>query len=619
MSENQAETKRKVGLTVISVIRMLLLPAVGIWVLQALSPYKQRFDESVYFEGNWYSAIGVRFFWNYLLLLLIYALLYFLPYFKVTSIILGTVIFVFGLAEHYVVLFRNMIIFPWDLDSIGLAANVSSTYDFSVTNEMILAGALYLLMIVLSILGKDPRIPWKIRLAVIVAILAVGAGYLQGFVLNRAKQIESGITFYYTTVNYNIENGVLMNFIYHMKFLVSTPPEGYDRSAVEQELTSYDLTVESLVPNNEKPDVIMIMSEAFSDLEAVSEFSSSVPVMPFWDSLSGQKNCIKKTLLTSAFGGNTANAEFEVLTGMSMQFFSPGTYPYKHYIRREVPSFASLLASNGYNVYSLHPFDLSGWNRQNVMPLLGFPILEGEDVFQNPERYRTYISDMESYDYIIRKYENMKLETPDKPIFEYLMTIQNHGGYASAESLPYRISPVADKNYPQAEQYLSLLRLSDDALARLIAYFEKVDHPTVIILYGDHQPNLCDGFQDYLALEADDSGKKNVTNRYKTQLLVWANYDISGSELAGMQEDIISNNYVTAFLSDIIGIERTPFQAFEIEMHKKIPALNAYYVITSDGTVYNATSKSLQPELKQLLKKYEMIQHYYLYDVKENR
>jgi phosphoglycerol transferase MdoB-like AlkP superfamily enzyme len=619
MSEIKVEDKRKAGLTVLSVIRMLLLPALGVFVLQALSPYRQRFDESVYFDGDWYYLLGNRFFWNYIILVLMYAILYFLPYFKVSSIVMSTIVFVFGLAEHYVILFRNTIIFPWDLDSIGLAANVSGTYDFSITTEMILAAVLYLLMIVLSFLGKDPRMIWQVRLITVILLLGIGTVYMTNFVMNKSKQIDSGITFYFTTVNYNIENGVLLNFFYHMRFLMQPPPEGYNRSAVEQDLASYHSTITSLVPGGEKPDIIMIMSEAFSDLEVISEFSSSEPVMPFWDSLSGQKNCIQKTLMTSAFGGNTANAEFEVLTGMSMQFFSPGTYPYKHYIRNNVPSFASLLASNGYSIYSIHPFNLTGWNRQNVMPLLGFPIFEGEDAFSDPERFRTYISDMEAYDQVIQKYEEMKNADPDQPIFEYLMTIQNHGGYASDDALPYNVSISADKAYPQAEQYLSLLRLSDDALSQLISYFEKVDHPTVIILYGDHQPNLGDGFQDYLNLQVDVSNKQKAVNRYKTQLLVWANYDISSSELTTINEEMISSNYVTTFLSDIIGIERTPFQAFEAEMYKNIPAMNLYYIVAPDGTIYDAGSDTIPSGMKDWIKKFEMFQHYSLYDVKENR
>lgn len=619
MSDNQTEQKRRVDLSALSVLCMLLLPALGTLVLQALCPYQQRFDESVYFSGTWFTAIGIRFFWNYLILFMIYAVLYVLPFFKVTSILLNIAVFLFGIAEHFVVLFRNSIIYPWDLDSMGLAANVSGTYDFKITSEMWIAFFLLLLMIGLSLYAKKPELPVWVRAIAVVLILISGSCYMNFFIMNRSNQIKSGIKFFYTQVNANYENGVLLTFCYHLQFLINTPPEGYDRTTVENELLSYDTSIDSVVPDGVKPDVILIMSEAFSDLNVISEFATNEPAMPFWDSLKGQDNCIQKTLLTSSFGGNTANSEFEFLTGMSLRFFTPGTYPYKHYVRNDVSSIASILGDNGYNVYSAHPFDLTGWNRKEVMPLLGFPVLDGEEAFFGATRYRTYISDQSAYEYLISNYESMKKNDPEKPVFEYLMTIQNHGGYAADVTLPYAIQPVTENDYPQAEQYLSLLRMTDEALAMLISYFEQVDHPTVIILYGDHQPNLLDDFQDYLKKSDDSDDPFAPLKKYETQLLVWANYDISQSELARMEDEMISNNYVSSYLSDIIGVDRTPLQAFEAEMHDAISVMNHNYLVTSDGDLLNLNTDTLPQEVELWLKKYENYQHYGLYDEKPNR
>ncbi len=621
MTEQTPEMKRSRLPVVLSVLRLLLLPCIGIIVLQCLAPYQQRFDESVYFNGHWFTALEERFFYNYLILLLVYAILYFLPFFRVSSIAMSLVVFLFGLAEHYVVLFRNMIIYPWDLDSIGLAANVSGTYDFAPTTEVFLALFLFLIMIGLSFVGKDPKLHWFIRTVAVLVVLVAGSFYFQFFVMNRSNQVKSGIGFYYTLVNYNFENGVLLNFCYHLQFLVHAEPEGYNREAVEVNLSSYSPTNESIVPDQVKPDVIMIMSEAFSDLRSISDFPTSEPVMPFYDSLSDDPNCIKKTLITSAFGGNTANSEFEVLTGMSIRFFSPGTYPYKHYIRNDVTSIASLLGDNGYQISAYHPFDLTGWNRNNVMPHLGFPSFVGEDVFDLPKRYRTYISDYSAFSQLISEYETKRAANPDQPIFEYLITIQNHGGYASKETLPFTVAPTLDKDYPQATQYLSLLRMSDEALSMLISYFEEVTRPTVIILYGDHQPNLADGFQDDLKTMASDAGEDPYAplSRYRTQLMVWANYDISASELASMEEEMISNNYVLPYLTDILGIERTPFLQFEMEMHDAIPVLTENYLITSDGTLFSGGDANLPPEIKNYLTTYEYYQYYVLHNAEENR
>ena len=45
-----------------------------------------------------------------------------------------------------------------------------------------------------------------------------------------------------------------------------------------------------------------------------------------------------------------------------------------------------------------------------------------------------------------------------------------------------------------AETYLNLMRISDKAFADLISYFENVAEPTIICMFGDHQPKLNDNF-----------------------------------------------------------------------------------------------------------------------------
>src|SRR5665647_2801193 len=163
---------------VLSVIRLLTLPAVGIILLQCLSAYQQKFDESIYFSPNWFTAIGLRFLWNYLILLIPYLIIYALPFFRVTSIILNTVIFVFGVSEHYVILFRNAIIYPWDLTSISLAAKVSGTYDFVISKEVVCAALMFAGMIVLSLIGKEPKFQIWLRAVIVAAVILAGSLYI---------------------------------------------------------------------------------------------------------------------------------------------------------------------------------------------------------------------------------------------------------------------------------------------------------------------------------------------------------------------------------------------------------------------------------------------------------
>jgi len=601
---------------VLSVIRLLVIPAVGIILLQCLSAYQQNFDESIFFAPDWFHAIGVRFIWNYLLLLIPYLILYALPFFLVTSILLSTIVFIFGVAEHYVILFRNAIIYPWDLTGIGLAAEVSRTYDFVISKEVVFAILIFTEMILLSFVGKEPKVKIWIRSVFLAVVIISSSLYMTQFVMSKTAQINANIRFYYNNVNYNYESGVLMNFCYHFRFIFHEVPEGYSAAEIKKELALYVDSNASIVPDQEKPDVIIVMSEAFSDLRNLGDFETSEPVMPFWDSLSGD-NVIKKTLLTSAFGGNTANSEFEVLTGMTLQFFPGGTYPYKQYIRNNVTSVASILKDAGYETQSVHPFDLTGWNRNHVMPLLGFDTFAGKDALSAVTTYRSYVSDESAYQYVIDQYEEHKATDPDTPLLEYLISIQNHGGYSTEETLPYSITPKLVSKYPQTTEYLSLMRITDDALKMLITYFENIDHPTVIVLFGDHLPNLSDNFMEYLKMNENQDDPLYVLKHYETKLLVWANYDISDSDLAKIEEPYISTNYVSTYLSDIIGVQRTPLQQFLFGMHADITAIDEDYVVAKDGTVYNVNSKNIPDYIQVWLDKYKKYQYYELYDSKK--
>ena len=127
--------------------------------------------------------------------------------------------------------------------------------------------------------------------------------------------------------------------------------------------------------NNEKmPNIIVIMDEAFSDLSVLGDLETNKDYMPFVHSLqNGADNTITGYLNVSVCGGNTADTEFEFLTGNTMAFLPAGSIPYQQYIKDTTPSLASYLKGLGYETYAQHPYNASGWNRETVYPLLGCP------------------------------------------------------------------------------------------------------------------------------------------------------------------------------------------------------------------------------------------------------
>ena len=90
-------------------------------------------------------------------------------------------------------------------------------------------------------------------------------------------------------------------------------------------------------------------------------------------------------------------------------------------------------------------------------------------------------------------------------------------------------------NYPDVDQYLSLVHESDAALEYLINYFEHVDEPVEIVFFGDHQPSLSASFYPYL----NGKGLSGLTTDelqalYTVPFFIWTNYE-SGEEAVEIQ------------------------------------------------------------------------------------
>ena len=204
--------------------------------------------------------------------------------------------------------------------------------------------------------------------------------------------------------------------------------------------------------------------------------------MPFVHSLqNGADNTITGYLNVSVCGGNTADTEFEFLTGNTMAFLPAGSIPYQQYIKDTTPSLASYLKGLGYETYAQHPYNASGWNRETVYPLLGFENMAFAPDYLSRDVIRNYISDKTSFEKIIETYEN---KPEDKPAFIFNVTMQNHGGYTDTYWNFTNTINAKGLGNDALNQYLSLIKLTDSDLSSLISYFKEQDEKTIIVFFG---------------------------------------------------------------------------------------------------------------------------------------
>ncbi len=317
--------------------------------------------------------------------------------------------------------------------------------------------------------------------------------------------------------------------------------------------------------------------------------------MPYIHSLQeGAENTITGTLHVSVCGGNTANTEYEFLTGNTMAFLPSGSIPYQQYVKQETPSLASYLASLGYATYAVHPYNASGWNRNTVYPLLGIETFYSLKDFVDPTYIRNYVSDESSFDRIIEIYEQKE---ENQPVFIFNVTMQNHGSYTSSyENFTPDITVEGTSSYA-LWQYLSLLKVTDAQFEELTAYFAQQEEPVMIIFFGDHQPANSVVSQIW-SLNGVDSG--NLTEeqeqlRYEVPYVIWANFDIE--EASGLETSV---NYLAAEALSAAGVPLSAYQNYLLELKEEYPVISAARI---DGD-----------EDSDTLTQYNRLQYYLMYD-----
>ena len=522
----------------------------------------------------------------------------------------------FGLTNHYVMAFRSTPFVPWDLLSVRTAASVAQNYDFTPTPRMIVVTVLFvLLMVAVRVLRKVPRIKLPIRLgsAVLCGLaLCLFVNTLQQETFQNKHYLYP---FLFTPAYMTKVNGMAVTFAMDLAYVAVDKPEGYSAEEAQKTLEQYGNTDNVFADDEENtndsknrgedannkdlPNIIVIMDEAFSDLAVVGDLETNEDYMPFMHKMQqGADHTITGYAQVSVCGGNTANSEFEFLTGNTMSFLPSGSIPYQQYITKDTPSLASYLASLGYETYAQHPYYASGWNREKVYPLLGFEHLNFIDDYANKTYVRKYVSDDADMQHIIDTYENKE---DGKPAFIFNVTMQNHGGYTDAFSDLSEDVHATNYNSEVLDRYLSLIRLTDQSLEKLVDYFSTVDEKTVIVFFGDHQPSdtVAAQVQDSMLLPGESVPDEQLRKRYQVPYLVWANYDIDGAT-----QQNTSLNYLSAEVLKAAGVPTDAYQNFLLDLQKSYPVMSA------------AGRTDASDADENMLNTYKKLQYYNLFETK---
>ncbi len=519
-----------------------------------------------------------------------------LPFVGTVFIMLVTTIWY--IANYFVILFRNKPIMPSDLKVIGTAAEVVKGYSFVPTWQMVLGVCiifLYILLLVITWKNEKARAKniQKNLIIRIVSLVSAIALFLIGINTNTFKSLESFAWDAMLMKSFH-EEGMVLTFIHSAFNSGLQQPEVYSKELVNSYLANYQKDTE-LDENAIQPiNIIMVMNEAYSDLRTVG-LDSSIDVMPYVDSL--VDNTVSGNLYVSVFGGGTCNTEFEALTGNTMAFLGSGTYPYTENITEPMFSLAKYFSNIGYSTDAFHANEAQNWNRNIVYPNLGFNNFHSIDdyrAFEDVAYLHNQPAEISDYHYI----ESLSEDKKNSKRFLFNVTMQNHSGYERWIDVTEdkTVNEYGGALYQDARVYLSLIKATDDEIKQLVESYRDSDEPTMIIMFGDHQPGLPETAINQIYTKINSN-----LDFYKTKFFIWTNYDSPQMQNIGL-----SANYLPWLILDQGNFEIPPYIQMLEEVYESYPIISTQGVLSASGKIYSGVSDIMDDPLVQ---KYQYIQY----------
>ncbi len=312
-----------------------------------------------------------------------------------------------------------------------------------------------------------------------------------------------------------------------------------DREDIQEE--QIEVSEEDVIEENveqELPNIIFLQLESFFDVNYIENFSCTQNPIPFFTYLKEQYS--SGFLSVPSIGAGTANTEFECITGMNLDFFGPGEYPYKTILKeRTCESLAYNLKSLGFSTSAIHNNDGTFYDRHIVFSNLGFDRFTSIEYM--PEAKVNLLNWAE--DNVLTE-EIMKiLSTTKERDYIYTVSVQGHGAYPEE---PILSEPQIDVNLPeelsdyyyQYLYYVNQIYEMDLFLKELVLTLDAWQEDVVLVLYGDHLPSL--GLEEELLKNGD---------LFQTEYVIWTNFSMK------KQDKHIEAYQLSARVLELLGIE----------------------------------------------------------------
>lgn len=434
---------------------------------------------------------------------------------------------------------RDAPFLPDDLRMAGNLGQVASYADQDAIARLaagvvfVLVGTILMEIFVKRAFGRDPKkLPWWERHALVprVTYTMVALAGLAVLTTPLLKQKPVGwvqgmeLTQWNQTVNYE-NNGIIIGFVNNLGRMEIPQPEGYSEETMHEIAERYevkkaeDTTVRK--PLTEVADrVIVILDETFYDPALLTKYypHSGGDVLPNLHKLF--QNYPSGYMYSPEYGGNTANVEFEVQTGLS-NYWSR-TIPYVTAVTKTagITSVASIARSLGYETTAIHSYDGSMYKRNLVYPIFGYNDFISQSEMRHDDKEPGPENNMNLNDRaIFNEVLDVLAEGPEHQMIN-VVTMQNHAPYWLAEypKHEFMIIDATEKNYYSINNNYQSLHEGDKYIAEFLAKLEKSDKKTVVLWFGDHAAGL---FEKYT--ESDDKNDRDTI--HLTPYFIWTNFE----------------------------------------------------------------------------------------------
>lgn len=363
-------------------------------------------------------------------------------------------------------------------------------------------------------------------------------------------------------------------------------PEDYkeaDFTEIEIEVPKVEEPEEVQEEKEEVVNIIFLQLESFMNPELVKDASYSMVPTPNFKRL--YQEYPSGYLYVPSFGAGTANTEFEVITGMNLDDFGTGEYPYKTVLKSQAcESVCYNLRAGGYTAHALHNNDGSFYNRFHVFANLGFDDYVSIEYMKETETNPVgWAKDAVLTDYILEM-----LDSTAGSDFIYAISVQGHGDYPSGEEelaeltkdnpLKYEITVENFFNENEVSgfsYYLSQVKEMDDFVGQLVRQLSRRDEKTILVMYGDHLPGFS--FTDDNLVSGDI---------YKSQYIIWSNFD-AGFEKCDLEAFQLSS-HVLGQLGITTGVINSYHQKYAgTEEYLEKLTLLEYDILYGEKKVYD--------------------------------